>query len=209
MTQYDADPATNEILQRLDAELSQRSGGVRHTPIYAASPTWLYKIVDEVNRDPLVNENQIEIAAAGEIEGGPPLMLEGVVWNIQLDETSMRSPVVKSAEHSEQLMALLKQSVASARVRVTHGAATLRAPVVPTDPMPDVLSNMADGQERLTMDATYIWRRLLLVFTPRQAEIWLTSHNSMLGGRPVDVLKLSGPAEVVHAIDAAEQGAYS
>lgn len=51
--------------------------------------------------------------------------------------------------------------------------------------------------------------RLLQLYPPDQAEIWLTSHNAHLGGRPVDVLRLRGAGPVVTAIDAAAQGAYA
>lgn len=63
--------------------------------------------------------------------------------------------------------------------------------------------------ERLRLDSDYVSRRLSLIFTARQARIWLESFNSGLGSRPIDVLWLRGASEVIRAIDAEEQGAYT
>ena len=70
------------------------------------------------------------------------------------------------------------------------------------------LEHMGPGNERRVVDLDYLWTRLLLLFTPRQAEIWMTSYNAHLGARPVDVLRLRGAVPVVQAIDAEAQGAY-
>jgi hypothetical protein len=64
----------------------------------------------------------------------------------------------------------------------------------------------ADNRRRL-LDLDYVVARLDLLYPPEQAGIWLTSHNSVLGARPIDVLKLRGAGPVVAAIDAEEQGA--
>lgn len=63
--------------------------------------------------------------------------------------------------------------------------------------------------DRLRLDLDYVCRRLSLVYPARQAGIWLESHNAALGGRPLDVLRIHGAADVIRAIDAEEQGAYS
>src|SRR5438093_8829823 len=65
----------------------------------------------------------------------------------------------------------------------------------------------ADKQRSL-LDLDYVMARLLQLFPPEQAEIWLTSHNAHLGARPMDVLRLRGAGAVVRAIDAEAQGAY-
>ncbi len=65
----------------------------------------------------------------------------------------------------------------------------------------------AENQRRL-IDLDYVMARLLQVWPPEQAEIWLTSHNAFLGSRPTDVLRLRGGAAVVPAIDAEAEGAY-
>lgn len=62
---------------------------------------------------------------------------------------------------------------------------------------------------RTHLDFEYVLARLLLSVSLRQAEIWLTSHNSHLRARPIDVFELEGPAPVIEAIDALEQEAYS
>ncbi len=62
--------------------------------------------------------------------------------------------------------------------------------------------------ERLSLDLEYLLRRLLTVFPRRQAEIWFESYNPLLDSRPVDVLAIRGPADVIRAIELEEQGAY-
>ena len=63
-------------------------------------------------------------------------------------------------------------------------------------------------KQRSLLDLDYVMARLLQLFPPQQAEIWLTSHNAHLGARPMDVLRLRGAGAVVQAIDAEAQGAY-
>ena len=51
---------------------------------------------------------------------------------------------------------------------------------------------------------------VLSVFTPRQAELWLTGSEPHLGGaRPADVFRLKGLAGVLPALRAIEEGAYA
>jgi hypothetical protein len=64
-------------------------------------------------------------------------------------------------------------------------------------------------RQRALLDLDYVMARLLQLFPREQAEIWLTSHNAHLGARPVDVLRLSGAARVVGALDAETQDAYA
>jgi len=66
----------------------------------------------------------------------------------------------------------------------------------------------AENQRKL-IDLDYVFGRLEQLFTSRQAEIWLTSFNAHLGGRPIDVLRLRGAAPVIEAIDAEAQGAFA
>lgn len=65
-----------------------------------------------------------------------------------------------------------------------------------------------ENQRRL-LDLDYVMSRLLQLYPEEQARIWLSSQNSHLGGRPVDVLRLRGAAPVVGAIDAEAEGAYA
>lgn len=65
-----------------------------------------------------------------------------------------------------------------------------------------------ENQRRL-IDLDYVFGRLEQLFTPRQAEIWLTSMNAHLGARPVDVLRLRGATPVIAAIDAEAEGAFA
>jgi Protein of unknown function (DUF2384) len=63
--------------------------------------------------------------------------------------------------------------------------------------------------QRKLIDLDYVFGRLEQLFTSRQAEIWLTSYNAHLGGRPIDVLRLKGVPSVIAAIDAEAQGAFA
>lgn len=63
--------------------------------------------------------------------------------------------------------------------------------------------------QRKLIDLDYVFGRLEQLFTPRQAEIWLTSMNAHLGARPVDVLRLRGATPVIAAIDAEAEGAFA
>lgn len=58
-------------------------------------------------------------------------------------------------------------------------------------------------------DLDYVMARLLQTFPPAVARVWLTSTNAHLGARPIDVLKLRGPAAVITAIDAEDAGAHA
>jgi hypothetical protein len=59
-------------------------------------------------------------------------------------------------------------------------------------------------------DLTTVRRRVREVWAEPVAEVWMVSANAHLGGaRPVDVLALSGPAEVLAALDAVEAGGYA
>lgn len=62
---------------------------------------------------------------------------------------------------------------------------------------------------RRLIDLDYVFGRLEQLFTPRQAEIWLTSSNSHLSARPIDVLRVRGAAPVIAAIDAEAEGAFA
>jgi hypothetical protein len=62
--------------------------------------------------------------------------------------------------------------------------------------------------QRKLIDLDYVFGRLEQLYPSRQAQIWLTSHNAYLGGRPIDVLKLKGALPVIDAIDAEAEGAF-
>lgn len=63
--------------------------------------------------------------------------------------------------------------------------------------------------QRKVLDLDYVMSRLLQLYPQKQAEIWLESHNSHLGARPIDILRLRGAGSVVEAIDAEAEGAYA
>lgn len=70
------------------------------------------------------------------------------------------------------------------------------------------LERLSPDNQRRVLDLDYALSRLLLIYPPRQAEIWLRSHNATLGARPVDVILLHGAAAVIQAVDVEEQGAF-
>lgn len=63
------------------------------------------------------------------------------------------------------------------------------------------------NRERFEVDLEYVLKRLALIFRGDQGMIWLESFNYNLNGRPIDVLREHGPAEVIVALDGEEQGA--
>ena len=64
-------------------------------------------------------------------------------------------------------------------------------------------------RERLALDVKYVLDRLGQVYKEPQGVIWLASPNARLNGRPIDVLRLRGPSEVILAVDIEEQGSYT
>ncbi|MDG3009612.1 DUF2384 domain-containing protein [Rhodococcus sp. D2-41] len=63
------------------------------------------------------------------------------------------------------------------------------------------------GAAPLLIDLEHVLARARLVWGETAARTWLESANSHLdGGRPIDVLKLSGPAPVLEALDAQAWG---
>lgn len=66
---------------------------------------------------------------------------------------------------------------------------------------------MNPENRRRLIDLDYVMSRLLLFMYREQAEIWLTSFNPLLGGRPIDALEMKGVGAIIPAIDAQEQGA--
>ena len=54
-----------------------------------------------------------------------------------------------------------------------------------------------------------VMTKLLELYHPQDAEIWLTSFNAHLGGRPIDVLELKSAEPVLDAIAAETGGAYA
>jgi uncharacterized protein (DUF2384 family) len=63
---------------------------------------------------------------------------------------------------------------------------------------------------RRIVDLHDILTRILRVFEPEAAAMWLVGSEPLLGGaRPIDVLVLEGAAPVVRAIDGIMQGAYA
>jgi len=79
------------------------------------------------------------------------------------------------------------------------------------------VSRWGSGQEpvsaemgRRIVDLHDILTRIVRVFEPEAAAMWLTGSEPLLGGaRPIDVLVLEGAAPVIRAIDGVMQGAYS
>ena len=73
-------------------------------------------------------------------------------------------------------------------------------------------SKEAIGPEmgRRIVDLHDVLTRILRVYDPDVAALWLTGSEPLLGGaRPIDVLALRGAAPVIRAIDGIEQGAFA
>ena len=78
-------------------------------------------------------------------------------------------------------------------------------------------SRWKSGKERLSrVNASAVVQldaflaTMLTVFTPEQAELWLSGSEPHLGGaRPTDVFRLKGLAGVLPALQAIEEGAYA
>jgi len=63
---------------------------------------------------------------------------------------------------------------------------------------------------RRIVDLHDILTRVLRIFSPEAASLWLVGSEPLLGGaRPIDVLVLEGAAPVIRAIDGISQGAYA
>jgi len=71
------------------------------------------------------------------------------------------------------------------------------------------LERIGPENQRHVLDTEYAVSRLLLLYPPRQARIWLYSDNARLGARPIDVLRVHGASPVIEAIDAEAQGAIA
>lgn len=71
------------------------------------------------------------------------------------------------------------------------------------------VEKLSPDSKRRVLDIDYVISRLLQVYPREQAEIWLTSSNAHLGGRPIDVLHLKGVTPVIEAIDAEAEGAFA
>lgn len=58
-------------------------------------------------------------------------------------------------------------------------------------------------------DVQVVRERAAQVWSPEVVDDWLYGANSYLdGARPIDVLQVRGPGEVLKALDAAEAGAF-
>ncbi|KXO92751.1 Protein of uncharacterised function (DUF2384) (plasmid) [Tsukamurella tyrosinosolvens] len=63
---------------------------------------------------------------------------------------------------------------------------------------------MSDQQQA---DLDLVLARAAEIWAPAVIQDWLTGSNSYLGGaRPIDVLRLRGPEEVLAALEAARAG---
>ena len=70
----------------------------------------------------------------------------------------------------------------------------------------------AIGQEmgRRIVDLHDVLTRILRVYGPETAAMWLAGSEPLLGGaRPIDVLASEGAAPVIRAIDGISQGVYA
>lgn len=69
---------------------------------------------------------------------------------------------------------------------------------------------VAPRNRRALLDLEYVMARLYEIWVPEVVAIWLESANPHLGGaKPIDVLRQGGAADVIVAVDAADEGAYA
>jgi len=63
---------------------------------------------------------------------------------------------------------------------------------------------------RRIVDLHDVLTRILRVYPPAAASLWLAGAEPLLGGaRPIDVLTMEGASPVIRAIDGIAQGAYA
>ena len=63
---------------------------------------------------------------------------------------------------------------------------------------------------RRIVDLHDVLTRILRVYSPSAASLWLNGSEPLLdGARPIDVLAIQGAAPVIRAIDGISQGAYA
>jgi uncharacterized protein (DUF2384 family) len=63
---------------------------------------------------------------------------------------------------------------------------------------------------RELVDLDHVMARATLLWAPKTALLWLTGSNSFLdGARPIDVLRTSGSAEVIQALDSEMAGSFA
>lgn len=110
--------------------------------------------------------------------------------------------LVGPAVRIEMVIAALGTAEAAARLLGVSKSQPSRWRTGEERPSPDV--------ERMLLDLDHVIGRAHLIFTPEVTMDWLTGSNSYLdGARPIDVLKQRGSTDVVEALDAAMQDAYS
>ena len=71
------------------------------------------------------------------------------------------------------------------------------------------LEGLDDENRRHVADLDYVLSRLLYLYVPDVAVVWLESPHPLLGTRPMDAMRLRGPASVIPAIDLEEEGGYA
>ena len=63
---------------------------------------------------------------------------------------------------------------------------------------------------RRIVDLHDVLTRILRVYEPEMAALWLSGSEPLLGGaRPIDVMTIEGAAPVIRAIDGISQGAFA
>lgn len=63
---------------------------------------------------------------------------------------------------------------------------------------------------RRIVDLHDVLTRILRVYEPEMAAMWLSGSEPLLGGaRPIDVMTIEGAAPVIRAIDGISQGAFA
>ncbi|HEX9697480.1 MAG TPA: hypothetical protein VGB64_14335 [Actinomycetota bacterium] len=66
----------------------------------------------------------------------------------------------------------------------------------------------SESHHRAIADLDHIMERLHLVFAPATAMVWLESFNYTLNARPIDALTQGRYADVLTAVEVADQGGF-
>lgn len=114
----------------------------------------------------------------------------------------------RSARHGARIAA--DDPLAGSRVKVLVGVFSRAELAGIVGVSPSQTSRWASGAERpgpvaapVLIDLEHVYARARLVWGEESARIWLESANAHLAGaRPLDVLRTSGPARVLEALDA-------
>lgn len=181
---------SDTIIARMEAQFHEDRGPDAHTDAEIRE-VWEYNNHVRAFKD----GRYVDALNLGEAVGAPET---GPRWSYRVHKSGGEIPVVP---YSRYLLARVREKEHSnprpSRPSKKHEFVTRWVERVE-----------ASAQSRFRLDLEYALQRLSLLFAGDQGLIWLESYNHSLGGRPIDVLRESGPAAVIEALDREEKGAF-